>query len=174
MTKRTSCVQDMPQGLHGVFPILFEDAIYVAGGGTEAAYSQSTLHMRLSLGTETSSRGIGGDSSAAAPSPGSFRAAAPSAVAPDKSSAAAPASSSINLDSAPETVSRSSAVSITALEPIAWKSTLQAVLRSAPVTAGAKQYVLSVVRAVSLCAQLPWVASVLTSLLAYNMLQPNI
>jgi hypothetical protein len=35
-------VQDMPTGLHGIFPIKHGSQIYIAAGGTEAAYSQST------------------------------------------------------------------------------------------------------------------------------------
>lgn len=36
-----TCVQDMPEGLHGTFPVRNGGDIYIAGGGTQAAYSQS-------------------------------------------------------------------------------------------------------------------------------------
>ena len=67
-------MQDMPVGLHGVFPVLYGDVIHMAGGGTEAAYSQSTLHYRFTPSSAGESdaepRVVVDDSSAAwAPSP---------------------------------------------------------------------------------------------------------
>ena len=34
---------EMPTARHGVFPVLYESRIFVAGGGTQAANSQSDL-----------------------------------------------------------------------------------------------------------------------------------
>lgn len=81
-------VQDMPIGLHGVFPVLFGDVIHMAGGGTEAAYSQSTLHYRFTppadavIATDgTSIRAVADDSSSAlARAPSAAWAPAPSSV----------------------------------------------------------------------------------------------
>lgn len=42
-------VQDMPVGLHGTFAVEDGGYIYLAGGGTQAAYSQSTSHYRFAL-----------------------------------------------------------------------------------------------------------------------------
>ena len=39
---RVACMQDMPEGLHGIFPVLHNGRVYIAGGGTRAAFSQST------------------------------------------------------------------------------------------------------------------------------------
>lgn len=36
-------VQDMPVGMHGMFPVLLGDSILIAAGGTSAGYSQSDL-----------------------------------------------------------------------------------------------------------------------------------
>ena len=37
-------VQDLPKGLHGIFPVEYEGGVYVTGGGTEFAFSQSTAN----------------------------------------------------------------------------------------------------------------------------------
>lgn len=42
-------MQDMPDGLHGMFPVKHNGKVYVAAGGTEAAYSQSMLHFEYTL-----------------------------------------------------------------------------------------------------------------------------
>ena len=38
-------LQDMPFGLHGIFPVRHGSGIYLAAGGTAAANSQSTHHL---------------------------------------------------------------------------------------------------------------------------------
>lgn len=40
-------MQDMPIGVHGIFPVLHEHRIFVTAGGAEAGYSQSTLHYQF-------------------------------------------------------------------------------------------------------------------------------
>eukprot|EP00892_Ulva_mutabilis_P001700 jgi/Ulvmu1/11530/UM078_0019.1 len=44
-----SQAKDMPKGLHGMFPVKHNGKVYVAAGGTEAAYSQSKLHYVYTL-----------------------------------------------------------------------------------------------------------------------------
>ena len=70
-------MQDMPVGLHGVFPVLYGDVIHMAGGGTEAAYSQSTLHYRFTPPADAvgSFNGTGSRVFAEQPSSASTRAA---------------------------------------------------------------------------------------------------
>jgi hypothetical protein len=58
-------VQEMPSGMHGVFPVLYGDAVHVAGGGTQAGYSQSTNHYRFTPGTAMSPQGVSAAPSAA-------------------------------------------------------------------------------------------------------------
>lgn len=38
-------MQDMPLGMHGMFPVLLGDSILIAAGGTSAGYSQSTIAL---------------------------------------------------------------------------------------------------------------------------------
>lgn len=42
-------MQEMPNGLHGMFPVKHNGKVYIAAGGTEAAYSQSKLNYAYTL-----------------------------------------------------------------------------------------------------------------------------
>jgi hypothetical protein len=42
-------VQDMPVGLHGMFPVKSSKGIHLIAGGTSSGYSQSTNHLLLTL-----------------------------------------------------------------------------------------------------------------------------
>lgn len=45
-----SChVQDMIQGLHGMFPVKYGGVVFVTAGGTESEYSQSQFHQAYNL-----------------------------------------------------------------------------------------------------------------------------
>eukprot|EP00892_Ulva_mutabilis_P001696 jgi/Ulvmu1/11527/UM078_0016.1 len=44
-----SLAQDMPQGLHGIFPVKHNGEVHIAAGGTEAAFSQSELYFVYTL-----------------------------------------------------------------------------------------------------------------------------
>jgi hypothetical protein len=58
------CVQEMPSGMHGIFPVLHDGKVHIAGGGTEASYSQSTLHFTFgSCGEPEKGAGAGSSSS---------------------------------------------------------------------------------------------------------------
>ena len=39
----------MPEGLHGIFPVMHQGVIYVTGGGDEVAYSQSRKNLAYIL-----------------------------------------------------------------------------------------------------------------------------
>eukprot|EP00892_Ulva_mutabilis_P008543 jgi/Ulvmu1/6060/UM027_0038.1 len=41
--------EDMLQGLHGMFPVKYGNVAFLTGGGTEAEYSQSTVHQAYNL-----------------------------------------------------------------------------------------------------------------------------
>jgi hypothetical protein len=42
-------MQDMPEGMHGIFPVLHKGKVYIAGGGTQAAASISQLVYEYTL-----------------------------------------------------------------------------------------------------------------------------
>lgn len=42
-------MQDMPEGLHGIFPVLHNGKVYIAGGGTMVTFSQSNLVYEFAL-----------------------------------------------------------------------------------------------------------------------------
>lgn len=42
-------VQDMPVGLHGSFPVLYQGVVILASGGIQAAYSQSQHALAYTL-----------------------------------------------------------------------------------------------------------------------------
>lgn len=39
----------MPHGVHGMFPVIWEDSIYIAAGGLEASYSQSNSFYSFNI-----------------------------------------------------------------------------------------------------------------------------
>jgi hypothetical protein len=42
-------VQDMPKGMHGIFPLGYGGALLIAGGSVKAAASRSTLNIAYGL-----------------------------------------------------------------------------------------------------------------------------
>lgn len=44
-----ACMQDMPEGLHGIFPVLYNDKVFIAGGGDVATFSQSQLVLEYTI-----------------------------------------------------------------------------------------------------------------------------
>jgi hypothetical protein len=42
-------VQDMPKGMHGIFPLGYGGALLIAGGGVKAAASRSALNIAYGL-----------------------------------------------------------------------------------------------------------------------------